>query len=73
MDILGYASGNAEDNDSGASSVLLPVATTAEVAVSLSRILPGVDVDRIELHPAPRRARWLSWFDFWTLRYGWNH
>ena len=26
----------------------------------------------IELHPSPKRARWLRWFDFWTLRYGWD-
>jgi putative membrane protein len=72
VDILGYASGNSENNESGATSVLLPVATEAEVALALSRVLPGLDVDSIELHPSPGRARWLSWFDFWTLRYGWN-
>lgn len=71
VDVLGYASGDGENNESGATSVLLPVASESEVALALSRVLPGVDLD-IELHPSPRRARWVSWFDFWTLRYGWS-
>jgi putative membrane protein len=72
VDVLGYASGDGENNSSGATSVLLPVATAGDVALALSRVLPGIALDRIELHPSPRRARWLSWFDFWTLRYGWD-
>lgn len=72
VDVLGYATGNSENNEHGATSVLLPVASQTDVAVALSRVLPGVDLDAVELRPSPRRARWLSWFDFWTLRYGWN-
>jgi putative membrane protein len=72
VDVLGYASGDSENNDSAASSVLLPVANKAEVALALSRVLPGVDLNQVEMHRAPHRARWLSWFDFWTLRYGWD-
>ena len=52
--------------------MLLPVATRDEVDLALSRALPGFDLDGIELHPVPRRARWLRWFDWWTLRYGWD-
>ena len=65
-------SGDGEDNESQATNVLLPVATRAEVDLALSRALPGFDLDGIELHPVPRRARWLRWFDWWTLRYGWD-
>ncbi|MET1006279.1 MAG: PH domain-containing protein [Propionibacteriaceae bacterium] len=72
VDVLGYAAGSSENNESGATSVLLPVANRDEVAVAMSRVLPGVDLEQVELHPSPRRARWLSWFDFWTLRYGWS-
>ena len=39
---------------------------------ALRRMLPGFDLAGIELHRSPRRARWLRWFDFWTLRYGWD-
>ncbi len=72
IDILGYAHGDGEGNESTASSVLLPVASDEEVELALGRVLPGFEIDGIELHPAPTRARWLRWFDFWTLRYGWN-
>ena len=73
VDVVGYASsGDGENNEAQATSVLLPVATREEVDLALSRALPGFDLDGIELHPAPRRARWLRWFDWWTLRYGWD-
>ncbi|HZL75275.1 MAG TPA: PH domain-containing protein, partial [Propionibacteriaceae bacterium] len=72
VDILGYAQGDSEDNESNASSVLLPVATLDEVELAIGRVLPGFDLDDIELHPSPSRARWVRWFDFWTLRYGWD-
>ncbi len=72
VDILGYAHGDSENNESNASSVLLPVATFDEVDLAIGRVLPGFNLDAIELHPSPIRARWLRWFDFWTLRYGWD-
>lgn len=72
VDIVGYATSDGEDNDSAATSVLLPVADRAEVGLALGRVLPGFDLDGIERKPSPRRARWVRWFDFWTLRYGWN-
>ncbi len=73
VDIVGYAGSDGENNDSSATSVLLPVATVEEVALALDRVLPGFALGTIELHRSPRRARWVSWFDFWTLRYGWNN
>jgi putative membrane protein len=72
VDILGYAHQGGDDNESNASSVLLPVATLNEVELAIGRALPGFDLAAIELHPSPKRARWLRWFDFWTLRYGWD-
>jgi putative membrane protein len=72
VDILGYAHEGGDNNESNASSVLLPVATLDEVELATGRALPGFDLDAIELHPSPKRARWLRWFDFWTLRYGWD-
>ena len=72
VDIVGYGSTDREDNSGGATSVLLPVASRAQVRVALSRVLPGFAVDAIELHAAPRRARAFRWFDWWTLRYGWD-
>jgi putative membrane protein len=73
VDVIGYASsGDGENNESQATNVLLPVATRDEVDLALSRALPGFDLEGIELHPVPRRARSLRWFDWWTLRYGWD-
>jgi putative membrane protein len=72
IDVLGHAQDDGESSESTASSVLLPVASLEEVQLALGRVLPGFDLDGIELHPSPKRARWLRWFDFWTLRYGWD-
>jgi putative membrane protein len=72
VDIVGYGSNNREDNSGGATSVLLPVASQAQVRVALSRVLPGFGVESIELQGVPRRARTFRWFDWWTLRYGWD-
>jgi putative membrane protein len=72
VDILGYGHDDSDNNESNASSVLLPVADLAEVELAVGRALPGFDLDAIELHPSPKRVRWLRWFDFWTLRYGWD-
>ena len=72
IDILGHAHEDGENSESTASSVLLPVASRDEVELALARVLPGFDLDRIELQPSPKRARWLRWFDFWTLHYGWD-
>jgi putative membrane protein len=72
IDILGHAHEDGDNSESTASSVLLPVASGDEVELALARVLPGFDLNGIELHPSPKRARWLRWFDFWTLRYGWD-
>lgn len=72
VDIVGYGQSSSEDNDSSATSVLLPVATSDQVSLALRRVLPGLEPDQVELHSSPRRARWVRWFDFWTLRYGWD-
>jgi putative membrane protein len=72
IDVVGYAQSDSENNETQATNVLLPVAARSEVDTALSRTLPGFDLDGIELHPSPRRARWLRWFDWWTLRYGWD-
>ncbi len=70
VNVLGYGSSEGSDNDTAATSVLVPVADARDVAVTLGRILPGFDDSRIELQRSPRRARWLRPYDFWTLRYG---
>ena len=51
VDVDVYGQSDGEDNDNQATSVLLPVATADEVDLALSRVLPGFDLDQIELHP----------------------
>ena len=70
-DILGFGSSDSENNESSATTVLLPTPTAAELQLALARVLPGFDLD-IDRRPSPRRTRWARPFDFWTLRYGWN-
>lgn len=70
VNVLGYGSSEGSDNDTAATSVLVPVADGHDVEIALSRILPGFDPGGVELRSAPRRARWLRPYDFWTLRYG---
>ncbi len=72
VDILGYGSSEGENNENNATSVLLPVATREQLAITLDRVLPGVDLEAVELHPSPRRSRWLAWYNFWTLKYGYD-
>lgn len=70
VNVLGYGGSEGSDNDTAATSVLVPVADGHDVSVTLGRILPGFDPASVELRPSPRRARWLRPYDFWTLRYG---
>ncbi len=73
IDVLGYGSGEDRgDSSADVSSVLLPIASTAQVRLALSRVLPGADPDLIDLRHSPRRATAIRWWDGWTLRYGWN-
>ncbi len=72
VDVVGYTKSRNENDKNEATSVLLPVGDASQVQLALSRALPGIEVGSIELASPPGRARWLRWFDFWTLRYGWN-
>jgi putative membrane protein len=67
--IAGYAGHHANEGRQH-NSVLLPVGSRAQALVVLSRALPGVDVDAIELHRVPGRAKWRSPFRWFTLRAG---
>jgi putative membrane protein len=56
VNVAGYAGGG---NEAAArTSVLMPVAPRADALAIVARILPGVAVDAVPLHPVPRRARW---------------
>lgn len=68
VNVAGYGSG---DNDSGSeSTVLLPVAPVLVANAVLARVLPGVEVEKVPLAPAPRGARWRSWWQYPRLAAG---
>ncbi|HEY3560375.1 MAG TPA: PH domain-containing protein [Kribbella sp.] len=70
LDIAGVA-GQKEDGDDELAGVqLLPVGERAEVAYVLARILPGLDLSRIQMYPAPERAKWLRPIGWRYLAYG---
>ncbi|ADB35448.1 membrane-flanked domain protein [Kribbella flavida DSM 17836] len=66
--VVGGVSGDGEEEQNGVQ--LLPVGTRTEVAGVLARVLPGFDLAQIELHRAPRRARWLRPIGWRYLAYG---
>ncbi|GAA1389993.1 PH domain-containing protein [Luteococcus peritonei] len=66
IDVLGYGGGE----DEGASDVLLPAGTWAEVERAIDAVWPGFRLDRIQLQPASPRARRLHPFIFNSLRWG---
>lgn len=73
IDVLGYrGGGDDEGTSSRASGLLFPVADAEQVRVGLATILPGVDLDAIERHRSPRRARWLHWLGAHTLTWGYD-
>lgn len=72
VDVLGIKTSHGEKDSGGSTSILQPVASRDQVRAVLALVLPGVDLDRLTLHPSPRRSAWLRLFDFWTLRYGWD-
>ncbi len=59
VDVLGVGLHNEEGTRASVSSVLLPVASAAEVELALVHLWPGVDWTTVALEPAPPRARWL--------------
>ncbi|TDW88247.1 putative membrane protein [Kribbella pratensis] len=70
LDIAGVAGQKEDGDDALEGAQLLPVGERAEVAYVLARVLPGFDLSRIQLHPAPERAKWLRPIGWRYLMYG---
>ncbi|WP_406285236.1 PH domain-containing protein [Embleya sp. NBC_00896] len=66
INVAGYGGKDVDNKE----TILLPVAPRAIAHGLLGQILPGVDVDAIELIPAPRRARWHDPVGWTALAYG---
>ncbi|MFX4271969.1 PH domain-containing protein [Propionibacteriaceae bacterium Y1685] len=72
VDVLGYADQGQGQNRNDASSLLLPVATREQLNATLAYCLAGADHENITMHSMPKQARWLRWWNHWTIRYGVN-
>lgn len=70
LDIAGVAGNKAEGEDEREGAQLLPVGDRGEVAGVLARVLPGLDLSRIQMHVAPERAKWLRPIGWRYLSYG---
>jgi putative membrane protein len=70
LDIAGVAGQREDGDDVLEGAQLLPVGERAEVAYVLARVLPGLDLSRIQMHPAPERAKWLRPIGWRYLTYG---
>ncbi|MGW6198596.1 PH domain-containing protein [Kribbella sp. NPDC055110] len=70
LDIAGVAGQKEDGADALEGAQLLPVGERAEVAYVLARVLPGFDLSRIQMHPAPERAKWLRPIGWRYLTYG---
>lgn len=68
VDVAGY--GGESGDQQQRTSTLLPVAPYDDAMAVLRRVLPGTDPLAVELHPAPRRARWLRPIGWRRLAYG---
>ena len=70
LDIAGVAGNKEDGDDEREGAQLLPVGDRGEVAGVLARILPGLDLARIQMHVAPERAKWLRPVGWRYLAYG---
>ncbi|MEI8407530.1 MULTISPECIES: PH domain-containing protein [unclassified Kribbella] len=70
LDIAGLAGDPSEGEDAREGAQLLPVGDRGEVAFVLARILPGLDLSRIEMHQAPERVKRLRPIGWRYLSYG---
>lgn len=67
--VLGYGDPTSDD-DASTNAIVLPYGTWDEVMAVLHAIWPGVDLNTIEPHQQPARARWLTPFTFRTHTWG---
>ena len=70
IDVLGYGANSDETDKGEANGILLPVGTREQMLIAVRSCLPEADHEAVPVHPIPRRARWLRWWNFWTVRYG---
>ncbi|WP_341729526.1 PH domain-containing protein [Brooklawnia sp.] len=69
IDVLGVPS---ESGEHVPANLLLPVGPGNDVSIVLGALWPRLAMNAIEMHPIPRRARWLRWLDAQTYSWGFD-
>ncbi|MCW3158810.1 PH domain-containing protein [Micropruina sonneratiae] len=72
MAVLGHRGLTTDEDQAGASSILLPIGTRAEVDVILGTVWPGLRLADIDLQHSPDAARWLQPFSHGWVGWGWD-
>ena len=72
IEVIGWGGVTEDENTTGVSTILLPAGTIEQVRVALAAVWPQADFEAVELHGAPRRARWLHPFSQPFLRWGYD-
>jgi len=67
--VLGYGDPGT-DEDGANNAIVLPFGTWGDVMTVLHAFWPDLDLSRIEAHPQPERARWLTPVSFATHTWG---
>ena len=70
MAVLGNSGLTTDEDQAGASSILLPIGSRAEVALVLATIWPGLRLDDLQLRHSPDQARWLQPFSHRWVGWG---
>ena len=66
IEVLGYGHQTSDEDQSGTSTILLPIGTRAMVDTALHAVWPGLRLDRIQFRQTPERSKVLD-----PLAYGW--
>ena len=72
LTVAGVAGADGDQQRNSLQSILLPVASREVVDEVLRKVLPGLDLEAIELTAAPRRSRWRAPIQWSRLAYGYD-
>ena len=72
LSFLGMRNLTTDEDQAGASSIMVPIGGPDAVRIALHAVWPGLDLDAVALSPAPPRSRWLAPLGWRWIAYGWD-
>ncbi len=72
LSYLGMRSLTTDEDQAGASSVMVPIGAPDAVRTALHTVWPGLDLEAVALRPPPARSRWLAPLGWRWIAYGWD-